>query len=96
LASFENKFDLILDMGCFHSLTPSKRPAYVLKIDQLLADTGTLLLYLFFTSTNGSYCPGVTDEDIRFITQTLRMIERKDGTERGIHPSAWLTLQRNR
>lgn len=96
LDSIENKFDLILDMGCFHSLIPSKRPAYILKIDQLLADTGTFLLYLFFTSTNGSYSPGATDEDIRFINQTLRMIERKDSSERGIHPSAWLTLQRNR
>jgi hypothetical protein len=83
-------------MGCFHSLPPSKRPSYILKIDQLLADTGTFLLYLFFTSTPDGYGPGASEEDMRFITQNLRVMERKDSTERGIHPSAWFTLQRNR
>jgi cyclopropane fatty-acyl-phospholipid synthase-like methyltransferase len=96
LYSIKGRFDLILDMGCFHSLPTSKRPSYILKIDQLLADTGTFLLYLFFTSTHDGYSPGASEEDIRFITQNLRVVERKDSTERGIRPSAWFTLQRNR
>lgn len=94
LNSFKGRFDLILDMGCFHSLPTNKRSSYILKIDQLLSDSGTFLLYLFFTSSPLGSGPGAFEEDIRFITQNLRVIKRKDSTERGIRPSAWFTLQK--
>jgi hypothetical protein len=38
--------------------------------------------------------PGATEVDIRFITQNLQLMERKDSTERGIRPSTWFTLQK--
>jgi SAM-dependent methyltransferase len=94
LESITGKFDLILDMGCFHSLPPSTRQAYILKIDQLLANSGTFLLYLFMTSNPDWSDPGASDADISFITQNLNLVERKDGTERGERPSAWLTLRK--
>jgi 2-polyprenyl-3-methyl-5-hydroxy-6-metoxy-1,4-benzoquinol methylase len=96
LDSIKGRFDLILDVGCFHSLPASKRTAYILKIDQLLNDTGTYLLYLFFMSPPDGFAPGVSEDDIHIITQTLQVVERKDSTERGIRPSAWFALQRNR
>jgi 2-polyprenyl-3-methyl-5-hydroxy-6-metoxy-1,4-benzoquinol methylase len=95
LDSIKSKFNLILDMGCFHSLPSNKRVSYILKIDQLLTDTGTFLLYLFYTSTADCYGLGASKEDIRFITQKFRVMEQKDSTERGIRPSTWFTLQRN-
>ena len=95
LNSIQGRFDLILDMGCFHSLPPDKRSSYILKINQLLSDSGTFLLYLFFTSSPVRYGPGASEEDIRFITHNLRVVERKDSTERNIRPSAWFTLQKN-
>jgi SAM-dependent methyltransferase len=94
LDSVTGTFELVLDMGCFHSLPPTTRQAYILKIDQLLADSGTFLLYLFMKSTPDGSGPGATDADIRFITQNLNLVGRKDGTERGERPSAWLTLQK--
>ena len=94
LVSIKGKFDLILDIGCYHSLPPSKRNLYIQKIDQLLAETGTYLLYLFITSNTSGFGPGASEEDIHFITQNLRLVERKDSTERGIRPSAWFTLQK--
>ncbi len=94
LESITGKFDLILDMGCFHSLPPSTRQAYILKIDQLITDSGTFLLYLFMKSVPDWPGPGASDADIRFITQNLNLVQRKDGTERGERPSAWLTLHK--
>jgi cyclopropane fatty-acyl-phospholipid synthase-like methyltransferase len=94
LHSIQGRFDLILDMGCFHSLPSNKRSSYILKINQLLSDTGTFLLYLFFTSSPLGSGPGATKEDIHFITQNLRVMDRDDSTERGIRPSAWFTLQK--
>lgn len=94
LTSDNGYFDLILDMGCFHSLPTHKRQRYILKINQLLSDTGTFLLYVFFTTTPDGSGSGASEEDINFISRNLRVIDRKDSTERGICPSAWLTLRK--
>jgi SAM-dependent methyltransferase len=94
LDAVSGRFDLILDLGCFHSLPPSTRQAYILKIDHLLTDSGTFLLYFFMKSNPDEAGPGATDADIRFITQNLHLVLRIDSTERGEHPSAWLTLQK--
>ena len=94
LDSITGCFDLILDMGCFHSLPPNKRSPYILKIDKLLADTGSFLLYLFFKSSPDGRGPGATEADIDLITQNLQLVEREDSTERGLRPSAWFTLQK--
>jgi SAM-dependent methyltransferase len=94
LDSVTGKFDLILDMGCFHSLPSSTRQEYILKIDHLLADSGTFLLYFFIKSNSEGSGPGATEADIHFLDQNLRLVSRKDGTERGERPSAWLTLQK--
>ncbi len=93
LKSITGLFDLILDMGCYHSLPPAKRPSYILRINQLLAEDGTYLLYLFKT-VNTAIAPGATEADIHFITDNLRVLDRKDSTERGIRPSVWFTLQK--
>jgi cyclopropane fatty-acyl-phospholipid synthase-like methyltransferase len=94
LDSVSGRFDLILDMGCFHSLPPTTRQSYILKIDRLLTDSGTFVLYLFMKSNPDSVGPGATIADILFITENLHLIGRKDSTERGVRPSAWLTLQK--
>jgi cyclopropane fatty-acyl-phospholipid synthase-like methyltransferase len=94
LDSITGCFDLILDMGCFHSLTPNQRSPYIVKIDKLLADTGTFLLYLFFKPKLEDRGPGASETDIIMITRILHLIERKDSTERGIRPSAWFMLQK--
>ena len=94
LDSISGRFDLILDMGCFHSLPPTTRHAYILKIDQLLTDSSTFLLYFFIKSNPDSVGPGATEADIRFITENLHLVGRIDGTERGVRPAAWLTLQK--
>ncbi len=94
LNSIQGPFDLILDMGCYHSLAPGKRPIYVANIDRLLANQGTFLLYTFIGSGYGRTGPGSSEEDIRFINERLRIVERQDSTERGFRPSAWLTVQK--
>lgn len=94
LESVSGKFDLVLDMGCFHSLPSSTRQSYILKIKQLLADDGTFLLYLFLKPGSDSSGTGASEADLRFITEKLELVERTDGSERGVRPSAWLTIQK--
>jgi cyclopropane fatty-acyl-phospholipid synthase-like methyltransferase len=87
-------FDLDLDIGCYHSLSVDGRKDYSSKIVQLLSPSGTYLLYVFFKSSPDEIGPGVTEIDINGISQSLQLIQRQDGSERGRRPSAWLTYQK--
>ncbi len=96
LNALRGPFDLVLDMGCFHSLASGKRQAYLANIARLLAEEGTFLLYTFLGSGYGKTGPGSSEDDLRLISQNLHIVARKDGNERGIRPSAWLTIQKRR
>jgi 2-polyprenyl-3-methyl-5-hydroxy-6-metoxy-1,4-benzoquinol methylase len=95
LKSISGKFDLILDIGCFHSLPSNKRPQYINNIDKLLAQDGTFLIYMFIKENTDTPGPGVSDLDIQSLVRKFKLVERKDSTERGVRPSAWLTFNRN-
>jgi 2-polyprenyl-3-methyl-5-hydroxy-6-metoxy-1,4-benzoquinol methylase len=94
LDTISESFDLILDMGCFHSLTPKDHSKYIANIDRLLAQTGTFLLYVFFKTQDEDKDPGVTEADIINLSQVLKLTYREDGTERGIRSSAWFSFQK--
>ena len=87
-------FDLILDIGCFHSLALEVRSKYIANIDRFLSPEGTYLLYIFFKESDEIFGPGVTEETIRILSQAFELIQRKDSTERGIRPSAWIWFQK--
>jgi cyclopropane fatty-acyl-phospholipid synthase-like methyltransferase len=95
LDSFSGKFDLILDMGCFHSLMPKDHSNYIAAVHRLLAKNGTYLLYVFIKGQLEAQRPGVTEEDIIKLTHVFKLMSRVDGTERDIRPSAWLSFQNN-
>lgn len=84
-------FDLVLDIGCFHSLSRKDREDYAQNLDRVLSINGTYLLYIFFREPleNG---PGLIEEDLNTLTERLFLANRIDGTERGARPSAWLTF----
>lgn len=86
------QFDLILDIGCFHSLGHKEKAKYIKNLDRLLAPNGKYLLYAFFKDPNKESGPGITEKDIRAISKTLKLVNRSDGTERGMRPSAWFTF----
>jgi cyclopropane fatty-acyl-phospholipid synthase-like methyltransferase len=94
LTRMTGHFDLILDIGCFHALPISSHNKYITNVNRLLAPGGSYLLYVFFTDPSSIPGPGVTEESINKLLQTFKLIERNDGTERSLRPSAWLTLQK--
>ncbi len=86
-------FDLILDIGCFHSLTPSGRVAYAQNLAGWLAPQGTYLLYAIFKGSNtGSR--GLVEADLQLLATRLRLVRRQDGVDRPGRASAWFTYQR--
>lgn len=94
LSDLSGPYDLVLDMGCFHSLSPHGRQAYVKNVERLLAPGGSFLLYVFFKEDPGAAGPGVSQADLEILSESLDLSQRTDGTERGVHPSAWLTYQK--
>jgi SAM-dependent methyltransferase len=93
LRRFPIPFDLVLDIGCFHSLDEKGKSAYLEQMGRLLAPGGTWLVYAF---VQGGEEPGagLTEQEIQTAAQGLRLARRQDGSERGQRPSAWLWFER--
>ena len=86
-------FDLVLDIGCFHSLSDADKKAYVHNLRRLLAENGTFLLYAYFRlpdESPNSLSGGLGEIDLDLISSQLNLIQRQDGTERGKRLSSWL------
>lgn len=93
LKRFSEPFDLILDMGCFHSLSGDAVRQYAQNLERLLAPGGTFLLYGFFRDQQDGG-PGLVEADIVALKAHLALVERQHGTERGLRPSAWFTFRK--
>jgi SAM-dependent methyltransferase len=92
LKDINGPFDLILDIGCFHSLTEEGKSAYVHNIRRLLAPDGTFLMYVHFQDPEGNQNvigSGLVEDDMRLLATHLTLTQRQDGSERGLRPSAW-------
>jgi len=84
-------YDLVLDIGCFHSLSPSGKAAYLNQLDRLLIPGGTWLLYGFFKPIERRG-PGIILADLETIQ--LKLIKRQDGMDRKVRQSAWFWFQK--
>ncbi len=94
LRGVSGPFDLILDMGCFHSLPPEERAAYRDNLSRLLAPGGTFMLYTFLKET-GQAGRGVEEAEIERIHSGLNIISRQEGRDRAASlRSAWLTYEK--
>lgn len=80
-------YDLILDMGCYHGLTPSDRIIYHQLIDKCLAPQGTFLHYGMLTSDGASV--GVGENDLLAFQEFLVLSRRTDSTDRGRSSTWW-------
>jgi SAM-dependent methyltransferase len=92
LKGVSGKFDLILDIGCFHSLPVESRRAYLKNLCRLLDPQGTYLLYAFVRLEDNS-SPGLDSRDLQALEERLELVERQQGTDRG-HISAWFAWQK--
>jgi ubiquinone/menaquinone biosynthesis C-methylase UbiE len=87
LTGIQGRFDLALDMGCFHSI--EDRHAYLKELLRLLAPGGSWLLYAFFKPDPAVSGSGLTELDLEHIPSRLRLLSRRDGTDARGRPSAW-------
>jgi len=86
-------FDLVLDMGCYHGLPLASRAVYQRNLERLLAPGGHFMLYAFWGRQLSSGLPAICKEDVDALAARMRLVARKDGTEKGTRSSVWLTFQ---
>lgn len=96
LRRVRGSFDLILDIGCYHSLPREKRSLYRQNVQRLLADGGTLLLYAHCRRSDRQEKHGWGAADEEQFARILRLIHRQTGQEGQRGPSIWLTYRRER
>ncbi len=93
LELISGKFDLILDIGCFHSLDEGEKLDYIANLSRLTGPGNYYLMYGFITVDNDSGT-GIQESDFRALEVNFVLSNRLNGTERGQRPSAWFTYQR--
>lgn len=92
-SNFSGLYDLVLDMGCYHSLSQSQREDYRRNLLQILAPGGTYLLYAFTGQKQGPARSIITEQDLNAFQQFLFLKRRQDGSERGLFSSSWFWYQ---
>lgn len=94
ISAVQHDFDLVLDIGCFHTLSLAKREVYLSNLDRLLKPGGSFLLYGWL-DTGQDESVGIREIDIEILNDKLEMVDQAIGTERGMQPSTWLRFLRH-
>jgi SAM-dependent methyltransferase len=82
-------FNLVLDIGCYHSLDLSERLLYQKNLKRLLKTGGTFLIYAFLYDESESRI-GINQSDIELFSMKLKLISSVEGKEREQRNSIWL------
>jgi cyclopropane fatty-acyl-phospholipid synthase-like methyltransferase len=95
LKGIHGPFDLALDLGCFHGITPAGRIRYVQQLERILVPGGSWLMYGFIKPDAGGSSSGLAETDIQRICSTMKLISRQEGFDdkRG-RSSAWFLFKK--
>ena len=91
--SLSGSYDLILDMGCYHSLNPDGKHNYQDMIKERLSPGGTFLLYGFTNHPEGA---SITENDQESFNNFLSEISNTIGGDISQRQSVWLEYRKPR
>lgn len=88
-------FELALDIGCFHSLSPVGKRDYLSRLETLLTTGGHWFLYAFLSPGQPALSsPAVCPADLERILAQFTLLSRQDGLDRN-RPSAYFLLRKS-
>jgi ubiquinone/menaquinone biosynthesis C-methylase UbiE len=95
LDGISGPFDLALDLGCFHGISPSLQPGYLDQLERVLAPNGSWLMYGFLKPKTDPSGTGLDEVTIDAISARFSRLSRRNGndTARG-RSSAWFLFQK--
>ena len=92
--SIAGTFDLVLDLGCFHSLSQEARTRYASNLNRFINPGGTFLLYAWLSEDTKKANGHPSQEVItRLFAQHFELTSIEHGTDRH-RISAWFTFRR--
>jgi SAM-dependent methyltransferase len=86
------KFDLILDIGCYHDLSLQDRLGYRENLRALLAPGGTFLIYAHCLSPERMRATGVSQADIDEFSMLFRVKAIVQTSDRWERKTTWMTF----
>lgn len=87
-----DRFNLVLDIGCFHGLDQQRMKIYLENLEKMLAPGGDWLVYGFFRPDEDPI--PAKDHGLQGgIGRRYKLAWRRDGVERQHQPSAWCCYQ---
>lgn len=84
-------FDLVLDIGCFHVISPALRPVYLKTISRILVPGGIWLLYAM-QKTEADAALGLSEEEISQLATLFTLHKREDGLDPSGRRASWFWL----
>ena len=87
-------FDLVLDIGCFHSLADTARTAYAGNVVRWLTPGGHFLIYGHRSWPGRPDPTRLTDQDVDRFASHLILESRKDCTDRWGRETMWLLFRK--
>jgi ubiquinone/menaquinone biosynthesis C-methylase UbiE len=95
LRGITGRYDLALDIGCFHGIPQDGRSKYLKELDRILAPNGFWLMYGFFKPGTVHAGPGLVEADFDLISAQFTLVSRRDGfDDKRDRPSAWFLFQK--
>jgi cyclopropane fatty-acyl-phospholipid synthase-like methyltransferase len=95
LEEIHGPFDLVFDLGCFHTIPQAGRRKYLEQLDRLLAPNGFWLMYGFLRSDASHSNSGLGEAEICRLSSRLTLLSRRDGfDDNGHKSSAWFLFQK--
>lgn len=95
LSFLTEPFDLLLDIGCLHSLPPDAWERYAAEVTTLTKPGGLYMLYAFVPHPDRSRSMGLTPEKVHnLFTPAFAVEDQVIGDDHTGPPSAWYWLRR--
>lgn len=92
LSGVGGPFDLILDIGCYHGLSPVSRSAYRHNLLKYLKPGGTFLLYTHLVEPGARELSGIDEGEVEWLGEMMQLAAREDSRDRWDRRSAWLAF----
>lgn len=94
MGQIQDRYHLVLDMGCYHGIPADRRGAYRANLFRWLAPGGTYLLYAHILTEGRPV--GITEMDIQSFSTELRLLDRQDSFDSGDRKAVWMKFEHNK
>ena len=95
LEFLSDRFDFVLDIGCFHSIEPVRRKNYAAELARLTQPGALFMLYAFGPRQTWLRKLGATPDEVKQTFAQNFLLERvEEGMDRGEFRSAWYWFER--